>query len=136
MGGSSQKLCFESEVSVVGPGINGKCRVPCTAVAWPSWLNLGSYCEKASLDNLYRELLAPVKGISCQAPIRQTKRNYAYFPIFVDTATLSADAFTSISRKRVHGRRYFYPLISTLRSTPVLLADTVSLSAATCARLE
>lgn len=128
---------FESEVSVVGPGINGKMSEFNAAVGLAQMAEFeGVIARRASLDNLYRELLAPIKGISCQTPIRQTKRNYAYFPIFVDTAyPLGRDAlYQHLLENGVHGRRYFYPLISQFPTYANLSsADAASLPFATWA---
>jgi len=65
-------------------------------------------------DQLYRQLLKQVDGIQCQRPLRQTQRNYAYFPIFVqDNFPLSRDElYLFLQKNGIYGRRYFYPLIS------------------------
>jgi len=106
---------FENEVSVVGPGINGKMSEFNAAVGLAQLTEFDAVLAKrGALDRLYRELLAPVRGIRCQSPIRQTKRNFAYFPIFVENEYPMSrdDLYRRLLENGVHSRRYFYPLIS------------------------
>ena len=70
--------------------------------------------RRAEIDASYRELLAGVRGISCLRPVRQKKRNCAYFPIFVGREYgMPRDAlYEHLKEHGVFGHWYFYPLIS------------------------
>ena len=106
---------FQSEVSVVAPGINGKMSEFSAAVGLAQLEDFESVIDsRGEIDGLYRRLLEPVQGIRVQPPIGQIKRNYAYLPIFVqDSYPLGRDALhAKLADRGVYSRRYFYPLIS------------------------
>lgn len=103
------------ETNVVAPGINGKMSEFNAALGL---LQL-KYADSAivarrKVDSLYRELLAPVKGITCMGMSGETESNYAYFPILVqDEFPISRDALYHLLKSHhIHPRRYFYPLIT------------------------
>jgi len=77
---------------------------------------LDDYLEKRRIiTNTYRELLQDVKGISILSEPKDTKSNYAYFPIFVDEKEygMSRDElYEKLKTHNIYGRRYFYPLIT------------------------
>ncbi|MEA1877220.1 MAG: DegT/DnrJ/EryC1/StrS family aminotransferase [Bacteroidota bacterium] len=107
---------FADEVTVVGPGINGKMSEFQGALGL---LQL-KYVDKAienrkHVTELYRNELTSVKGIRFLDDLEGVKHSYPYFPILIDEEIYGA------SRDRVHdelrknniiARRYFYPLIS------------------------
>ena len=106
---------FVNETTVIEPGLNGKMSEFNAAVGLVQLRYLASaIAQREVLDNLYRGLLTDVPGITCPPPVRQTKRNFAYFPIFVDSKfALSRDAlFDRLKQAGIFARRYFYPLIS------------------------
>ncbi len=60
----------------------------------------------------YRAALAQVPGIRCLQEIPGVQHNYAYFPIYVDTATYGRTRDELYFHLKEHGilaRRYFYP---------------------------
>ena len=106
---------FIDETTVIEAGLNGKMSEFNAAVGLLQLQDLEAVLlRRAVIDAKYRELLEGVRGISCLKPVRQKKRNYAYFPIFVGKEYgMSRDAlYEHLKKQGVHGRRYFYPLIS------------------------
>ena len=103
------------EVTVVAPGINGKMNEMQAAFGL---LQL-KYIDEAILrrratDKLYRELLSPIKGITCLDGLPDNTRNYSYFPIFVNhDYPISRDAlYQKLRDNNIYARRYFFPLIT------------------------
>ncbi len=106
---------FVNETTVVATGINGKMSEFNAALGL---LQLGridaAIARRAQIDRLYRELLADAPGIRMLAPMAGVQANHAYFPIFVEPGfPLTRDAlYQALKAAGIHGRRYFYPLIS------------------------
>lgn len=107
---------FQNEISVVGPGINGKMDEIRAAYGL---LNLrqvdNAIAARQKVALTYREALKNVDGISFFPEYEGVKANYAYFPIFVDEGKygMSRDAlYEKMKSQNIFGRRYFYPLIS------------------------
>ena len=106
---------FVNETTVVATGINGKMSEFNAALGL---VQLGridaAITRRAEIDRLYRELLADVPGIRMLAPAEGVRANHAYFPIFVEPGfPLARDAlYLALRDAGIHGRRYFYPLIS------------------------
>ena len=106
---------FTDETTVIEAGLNGKMSEFNAAVGLLQLQDLEAILlRRAEIDASYRELLAGVRGISCLRPVRQKKRNCAYFPIFVGREYgMPRDAlYEHLKEHGVFGRRYFYPLIS------------------------
>ena len=74
----------------------------------------GALTGRREIDAAYREQLKGIPGITCPARTGQQVDNYAYFPILVlPKYPLNRDAlYTQLKEHGIHGRRYFYPLIS------------------------
>ncbi|PCF96484.1 DegT/DnrJ/EryC1/StrS family aminotransferase [Vreelandella nigrificans] len=103
------------EVTVVAAGINGKMSEVNAAFGL---LQL-KYIDKALdgrkfVDSYYRSTLHEVPGISFLTPLDLEKHNFSYFPILVeDEYPLSRnELYFLLKENNIHGRRYFYPLIS------------------------
>ena len=106
---------FVDETTVIEPGMNGKMSEFNAMIGVHQLKYMPKIISaRAERDQLYRGRLKNVEGIYCQPPIRQTVRNYAYFPIFVqDDFALSRDElYERLREQGIFGRRYFYPLIS------------------------
>ena len=108
---------FADEITVVEPGINSKMDEIRAAYGL---LNLRQVDEaiksRQRIAQMYREGLRAVPGVRYLNEIENVKLNYSYFPIFVDKNEygISRDAlYAKLKEKNIHGRRYFYPLIST-----------------------
>jgi len=105
---------FVDEVTVVAPGINGKMSEINAAFGMLQLRSVdAAIARRREIDATYRELLAGVEGIRCLESDGYTA-NHSYFPIMVGAQyPLSRDAlYDRLKQHGVHGRRYFYPLIS------------------------
>ena len=103
------------EINVVAPGINGKM---CEFNAALGLLQL-KHIDKAlayrkQVDLAYRERLNGVAGIRCLLDSGEKVANYAYFPVLVgENYPIDRDElYQRLKDRRIHPRRYFYPLIS------------------------
>ena len=105
---------FVDEVTVVAPGINGKMSEINAAFGMLQLRSVdAAIARRREIAAAYRELLAGVEGIRCPDSDGYTA-NHSYFPIMVGPGyPLSRDAlYDRLKQHGVHGRRYFYPLIS------------------------
>lgn len=66
------------------------------------------------IDELYRELLSDVDGITCIQRTASDIDNYAYFPIVVeDSFPLNRDElFARFKEHNIFARKYFYPMMT------------------------
>ena len=106
---------FVDEVTVVAPGINGKMSEVNAAFGLLQLKHVdAALARRKEIEVIYRQQLAGVKGIRCLGDAGETVANHAYFPILVDADyPLSRDAlYQRLKDHGIHGRRYFYPLIS------------------------
>lgn len=106
---------FADEVTVMAPGINGKM---CEVNAAFGLLQLRyvdvAIAKRRGIDRIYRERLQGITGISCLEESDNTERNFAYFPILVESKyPLTRDElYEKFRSQNIFTRRYFYPLIS------------------------
>jgi dTDP-4-amino-4,6-dideoxygalactose transaminase len=106
---------FTSETTVIQTGINGKMSEFNAAVGLLQLKHIDVAIEKRqAIDATYREALKDTPGIRCHAPPAPQRRNYSYFPIFVeDDYPLTRDQlYDKLKAHGIHVRRYFYPLIT------------------------
>lgn len=106
---------FVDEITVVAPGINGKMSEFQAALGLMQLRDIDSLLDRRrAIDQRYREGLAGVGGIACVDPSGESVANHAYFPILVGPDyPLTRDAlYQKLKQHGIHGRRYFYPLIS------------------------
>ncbi|VVE31946.1 aminotransferase [Pandoraea morbifera] len=106
---------FVNEVTVVAPGINGKMSEVNAAFGMLQLKHVDAALQRREVvDKAYRTGLADVTGIECLPDAGEAKANFAYFPILVhENYKLSRDAlYQALGERGIHGRRYFYPLIS------------------------
>lgn len=106
---------FANEVTVVAPGINAKMNEFQAALGLLQLRHMDDALRaRARADQRYRAELADLPGLRLLSPPDGGRRNYAYFPIFVDPSfPLSRDAlYEYLKTFGVMTRRYFYPLIS------------------------
>lgn len=106
---------FVDEVTVVAPGINGKMSEINAAMGLVQLRHIDDVIARREvIDRFYRDALAGTPGIRCLARMKSARANHAYFPILVEPEyPLSRDAlYAALKERGVHGRRYFYPLIS------------------------
>jgi dTDP-4-amino-4,6-dideoxygalactose transaminase len=106
---------FVDEVTVVAPGINGKMNEFQAALGL---LQLGEIDEsirrRQAIDARYRAGLADVPGVSCMPAPTEARANHAYFPIMItpDFPVTRDALYATLKAAGIHGRRYFYPLIT------------------------
>ena len=107
---------FADEVTVVAPGINAKMNELQAAYGLLQLKTFNEQIKKRKeIANTYRGLLKNVEGISFLDDIKNIKHNYAYFPILVDEKKYGLrrdELYEKLKEHNIHGRRYFYPLIS------------------------
>ena len=107
---------FADEITVIGPGINGKMDEIRSAYGL---LNLKqvdtAIAARQQIANAYRRALREVKGITFMDDMPGVRHNYSYFPIFIDKEKYGMtrdELYFKMKEQGVWGRRYFYPLIS------------------------
>lgn len=106
---------FTDEVTVVAPGINGKMNEFGAALGLLQLERVQQVLEKRRLiAQRYREALQGVAGIRLLFPGADDNTNYGYFPVLVGPGyAMDRDAlYWKLREAGIHGRRYFYPLIS------------------------
>lgn len=106
---------FVDEVTVVAPGINGKMSEVNAAMGLLQLQHVdGAIARRAQVEALYRQRLQGLPGLRLLQPPADTVRNHAYFPILVgaDFAVTRDALYAMLKDEGIHGRRYFYPLIS------------------------
>ena len=106
---------FVNETTVVATGINGKMSELNAAMGLLQLKHIGAaMARRGRIDALYRDALAGVPGVTVLANPPEVTTNHSYFPIFVGPEfPLSRDElYQSLKAGGIHGRRYFYPLIS------------------------
>ena len=107
---------FADETNVVAPGINGKMNELQAAYGLLQLKTIDSQiADRKRIADTYRSLLKNIEGIRFLEDMENVKHNYSYFPIFVnETEFLMTrdELYFKLKKNNVHGRRYFYPLIS------------------------
>lgn len=106
---------FADEVTVTAPGINGKMNEIQAAMGLLQLKHIDQViARRGEIDNQYRQGIAGINGLSVLPVLKDVTRNYSYFPILVKPEyPLSRDElYHKLSSRGIHGRRYFYPLIS------------------------
>lgn len=108
---------FADEVTITAPGINGKMSEINAAFGLVQLRHIEqALAKRRDIASFYKEELSDVKGVSLLPVPINTLWNAAYFPILVqDEYPLSRDdLYQKLKDHGVHGRRYFYPLISNM----------------------
>lgn len=109
---------FRGETTIVAPGINGKMDEVRAAFGLLNLKQVDAAIDaRHKVANGYREAINQISGLTCLPELPHIRYNYGYFPIFVDEAKygMSRDAlYEKLKANNIFGRRYFYPLISTL----------------------
>lgn len=108
---------FADEVTVMAPGINGKMNELQASFGLLQLKYIDEVIEKRQkIDAKYRELLADIPGIAYLPEPGDIVRNYAYFPVLIESGyPLSRDnLYQKLKDNNIFSRRYFYPLISNM----------------------
>ncbi|HSH97723.1 MAG: DegT/DnrJ/EryC1/StrS family aminotransferase [Methylophilaceae bacterium] len=106
---------FVDEVTVVAAGINGKMSEINAAMGLLQLKGVDVALQKRkAVDEIYRQLLKSIAGITCLQSTGEKTANYAYFPILLSQEyPLSRDElYQKMQEEGIYARRYFYPLIS------------------------
>lgn len=121
---------FAGETTVVAPGINSKMDEMRSAYGLLNLRQVDAAIEaRKNVARQYVEALKDVEGISMFPYMLESfgytplslgegtgvRLNYSYFPIFVDAKKYGMtrdELYFKMKEQGVHGRRYFYPLIS------------------------
>ena len=126
---------FANEVTVTAPGINGKMSEVNAAFGLLQLKHIDdALMRRRLIRDHYRSTLAAVPGLRILPLAPDTVDNGSYFPVLIGpNFPLSRDAlYERLKAAGIHGRRYFYPLISDFpmyRSLPS--ADPANLPNAT-----
>ena len=109
---------FRGETTIVAPGINGKMDEVRAAFGLLNLKQVDAAIDaRRKVANLYRQAINQIEGLTYLPEQPNVQYNYGYFPIFIDEAKygMSRDAlYEKLKANNIFGRRYFYPLISTL----------------------
>lgn len=123
---------FADEVTVVGPGINGKMNEFQAALGLLQLKYLPEHIiKRKALSRQYRKTLSGIKGLRTLPEVTDTEYNYAYFPVFVENREEGSQrdlVYEKLKRYGYFGRRYFYPLIShfpSYRGAPSAVSDNL-----------
>jgi len=111
---------FVDETTIIGPGINAKMDEIRSAYGVLNLKHVDAAIEaRKKATAYYRETLREVEGLTFFDDLPGVKHNYSYFPVFVDTEAYGMTRDELYFRLKEHdilGRRYFYPLISSLET--------------------
>jgi dTDP-4-amino-4,6-dideoxygalactose transaminase len=110
---------FANEVTVVAPGINAKMNEVQAAFGLLQLQHMDKvFSARSRIDQHYRNALGSIEGIRLHRMRDGATPNFSYFPILVEPDfPISRDAlYERLRAEGIHGRRYFYPLISQFQS--------------------
>lgn len=108
---------FADEVTVMAPGINGKMNELQAAFGILQLKYVDeAIARRTKLAAHYASAIRDLPGLRCLEGISDTHPNHSYFPIFVedDFPVNRDELYNELKKKGIHGRRYFYPLISSM----------------------
>lgn len=107
---------FVNETTVVMPGINAKMNEVQAAMGLLQLKYVAQAIhDRERIARRYRDGLKGVPGIGVLEDDPAIRSTHPYFPIFVDAEEYGKtrdEVYHYLKRHGIHGRRYFYPLIS------------------------
>lgn len=107
---------FHGETEVVLPGINAKMNELQAAMGLLQLRHIDLIIQRRKkITDFYKDKLSSVKGIRFLPDLQDAEPNYAYFPIFIDEIEYGENRdqlYNRLKHHNIHGRRYFFPLIS------------------------
>ena len=107
---------FANEVTVVGPGINGKMNEFQAALGLLQLKHVdAAIARRRQIAQYYTKPLKDIPGIRLPEIPYNLVYNHAYYPIFIDEAVYGKgrdEVYNKLKEAGINGRRYFYPLIS------------------------
>lgn len=111
---------FAGETDIVDLGINAKLDEVRSAYGLLNLKQVDAAIEnRRKVANCYREALRDVPGIRFLEDIPEVRHNYGYFPIFVDADKYGKtrdELYEKLKENGIYARRYFFPLISNIRT--------------------
>jgi len=119
------------EVTVIGPGTNGKMNELSAAFGLLVLKDIDrAIAARGAVDARYREILKDVPGLTIPDLAAGTVHNYAYFPILVEPefGIGRDEVFVKLRERDILARPYFYPLssnIDTYRHLPSAAEDNL-----------
>lgn len=108
---------FADEVTVMAPGINGKMSEINAAMGLLQLQHVdAAVARRLAIYHMYKVLLEDIPGIELMHIPGKLQWNGAYLAVYVKPGfALSRDAlYEHLKANGVNGRRYFYPLISSM----------------------
>lgn len=106
---------YAGETNVASLGINGKMSEFNAALGVLQLRHIdAALARRKEVDAHYRRRLDGVRGVHCLGSAGEKVANYAYFPVLVngDYPIARDDLYHKLKERRIHPRRYFYPLLS------------------------
>lgn len=108
---------FHSEDEVAAVGANAKINEFSAAMGICNLRHVDEeIAKRKAVDTRYRERLNGIDGLLLNAEQDDVKRNYAYFPIFIEPEVFGAgrsEVAQKLAEHNIFTRKYFYPLTST-----------------------
>ncbi len=108
---------FADEVTVMAPGINGKMSEINAAIGLLQLKSVdAAVARRLAIYHMYKVMLEDVPGIELMHIPTDIQWNGAYLAVYVKPEfSMSRDAlYKHLQSHGIHGRRYFYPLISSM----------------------
>lgn len=107
---------FANETTVVAPGINAKLNEVQAAFGLLQLRYIDGIIEKRkTISEHYRQRLNGIEGLRFLKTAVNIETAHSYFPVFIDAVRYGKtrdELYAALNEKGLHGRRYFYPLIS------------------------
>lgn len=101
------------------PGGNSKMNEYCAAMGLCNLRHVDEEIAKRKLVfEAYLELLDGIEGVIMPQDQKGVKRNYAYFPIFIDPVKFGAtrdDVFEQLGNAGIRARKYFSPAVNDMK---------------------
>jgi dTDP-4-amino-4,6-dideoxygalactose transaminase len=110
---------FRGETVVEEPGINAKLNEFQAAFGLLQLKYVNSYItRRKAITELYRKLLMDIPGLRFLPDAYDVEHVYSYFPVFLEEEVFGMNRdslYEKLQKYNIHGRRYFYPLISSFQ---------------------
>jgi dTDP-4-amino-4,6-dideoxygalactose transaminase len=106
---------FVDETTVVAAGINGKMSEFNASLGLLQLKKMPQVlAARQAVDKAYRHLVRDIRGVVIPVWPESATVNWSYFPIRItpDYPVSRDDLYAQLKCRGIHGRRYFYPLIS------------------------
>ncbi len=111
---------YSGETRVVAPGINAKMNEMLAAFGLLQLQSIEEQIEKRKrIFEVYKQRIQSISGLRLHGCEEGVKANYAYCPILIDQEVYGKSRnwlYDELKKKGVHGRMYFFPLISSFNT--------------------